>query len=82
MLVVLLRLCSWPDHVIFLELPMVCFWDVEKSHWSKSEVHDLKHNEEKGQLTFRTRKGGTFALAVYRYANLPYQAWEIRPEAK
>ncbi|XP_015837771.1 dynein axonemal intermediate chain 7 isoform X2 [Tribolium castaneum] len=72
---------TWPDHVIFLELPMVCYWDDERRVWTKSEVHDLKHNEEKGQLTFRTRKGGTFALAVYRYANLPYQAWEIRPEA-
>jgi hypothetical protein len=68
--------------VIFLELPMVCYWDDERRVWSKSEVHDLKHNEEKGQLSFRTRKGGVFALATYRYANLPYQAWELRPEAK
>ncbi|XP_063926331.1 axoneme-associated protein mst101(2)-like isoform X2 [Zophobas morio] len=73
---------TWPEHVIFLELPMVCFWDAEQRVWSKQEVHDLKHNEEKGQLSFRTRKGAIFGLAVYRYANLPYQAWEMRPEAK
>ena len=61
---------------------MVCFWDAEQRVWSKQEVHDLKHNEDKGQLSFRTRKGAIFGLAVYRYANLPYQAGEMRPEAK
>lgn len=73
---------SWPEHVIFLELPMVCYWDNQRKLWTKSEIYDLKHNEDKCQLTFRLRKCGIFALAVYRYANLPYQAWEMRPEAK
>ncbi|RZC42436.1 protein CASC1-like [Asbolus verrucosus] len=72
---------TWPEHVIFLELPMVCHWDHSRGVWTKREVHDLKHNEEKGSLSFRTGRCGTFALATYRYANLPYQAWELRPEA-
>lgn len=61
---------------------MVCFWDKSRKVWTKAEIYDLKHNEEKGQLTFRTGQFGTFALATYRYSNLPYQAWEIRPELK
>ncbi|XP_074031121.1 dynein axonemal intermediate chain 7 isoform X1 [Leptinotarsa decemlineata] len=72
---------TWPQHVIFLELPLVCQWDETKKHWTKENIHDLKHNEEKCTLTFRTGLFGIFGLAAVRYANLPYQAWEIRPEA-
>ncbi|KAJ8958390.1 hypothetical protein NQ318_002172 [Aromia moschata] len=46
----------------------------------QKDVQDLKHNEEKGMVSFRTGAFGIFGLAALRYANLPYQAWEIRPE--
>uniref|UniRef100_A0A6P7H4T2 Protein CASC1-like n=1 Tax=Diabrotica virgifera virgifera TaxID=50390 RepID=A0A6P7H4T2_DIAVI len=73
---------TWPKHVIFLELPFVCVWDDKENWWSTRCVHDLKHNEEKGTLSFRSQVFGIFGLATVRYANLPYQAWEVKPEAK
>jgi cancer susceptibility candidate protein 1 len=30
-------------------------------------------------LTFRTGRFGALGLATYRYANLPYQTWELKP---
>ncbi|XP_050512484.1 dynein axonemal intermediate chain 7 homolog isoform X2 [Diabrotica virgifera virgifera] len=72
---------TWPKHVIFLELPFVCVWDDKENWWSTRCVHDLKHNEEKGTLSFRSQVFGIFGLATVRYANLPYQAWEVKPEA-
>lgn len=71
---------TWPQHVIFLELPIVCQWNKEEKQWEKTNVHDVKHNEEKGTLTFRTGVFGTIGLACVRYANLPFQAWEVKPE--
>lgn len=72
----------WPEEVIFLELPLVCYWDDSQNVWTKKDVHDLKHNEEKATLSFRTGRFGTFALVAYRYANLPYQTWDMKPETK
>lgn len=71
---------TWPQHVIFLELPIVCQWNKEEKQWEKTHVHDVKHNEEKCTLTFRTGIFGTIGLACLRYANLPFQAWEVKPE--
>ncbi|CAH1102221.1 unnamed protein product [Psylliodes chrysocephalus] len=72
---------TWPQHVIFLELPIVCIWIEEDKCWTKKYVHDLKHNEEKGTLSFMTQCFGIFGLATLRYANLPFQAWDIKPES-
>jgi hypothetical protein len=33
-------------------------------------------------LTFRTGRFGAVGLAAYRYANLPYQTWELKPYQK
>jgi hypothetical protein len=33
-------------------------------------------------LTFRTGQFGALGLAAYRYANLPYQTWELKPHQK
>ncbi|XP_030757372.1 protein CASC1-like [Sitophilus oryzae] len=71
---------KWPQHVIFLELPVVCRWDEEKKLWSKEEILDVRHNEEKCIISFRTGVFGIYGLATYRYANLPFQAYDIKPE--
>ncbi|XP_076256077.1 dynein axonemal intermediate chain 7 [Rhynchophorus ferrugineus] len=71
---------KWPQHVIFLELPIVCRWDEEKKLWSKEEIIDVRHNEEKCIISFRTGVFGVYGLATYRYANLPFQAYDIKPE--
>ncbi|XP_050302897.1 dynein axonemal intermediate chain 7-like [Anthonomus grandis grandis] len=71
---------KWPQHVIFLELPIVCRWDDVEKRWSSEEIHDVKHNEDKCMLSFRTGVFGIYALAAYRYSNLPFQAYDIKPE--
>ncbi|CAG9853528.1 unnamed protein product [Phyllotreta striolata] len=72
---------TWPQHVIFLELPIVCVWMEKEKHWTKRYVHDLKHNEDKGTMSLKTQVFGIFGLATLRYANLPFQAWDVKPES-
>lgn len=73
---------SLPDHVMFLDLPTVCHWDQEHKYWTTEDVYDLKHIEEKNYMTFRTGRFGPFSLAVNRYINFPFQAWELKPEVE
>lgn len=42
--------------------------------------HDIKYNEEKQQITFRTGRMGIHGLAAYKFVNLPFQSWELKPE--
>ncbi|KAL1500843.1 hypothetical protein ABEB36_006270 [Hypothenemus hampei] len=72
---------KWPQHVIFLELPIVCRWDEETQLWSNKEIHDVKHNEDKCMISFRTGVFGIYGLATCKYSNLPFQAYDIKPEA-
>lgn len=72
----------WPSHVIFLELPVVCRWDEENSRWTSDDVYDVKHNEDKCMVSFRTGVFGIYGLATCRYSNLPFQAYDIKPEAE
>lgn len=67
---------------MFLDLPTVCHWNKKRRVWMTEDVHDVKHIEEKNYLTFRTGRFGQFALAVNRYINFPFQAWELKPEAE
>ncbi|GLG93981.1 Uncharacterized protein GBIM_01287 [Gryllus bimaculatus] len=48
---------------------------------------ELKKQEEQLEklpliLTFRLGRFGPLALAAYRYCNLPYQTWELKPDLK
>ncbi|XP_071861726.1 dynein axonemal intermediate chain 7 isoform X2 [Bombus fervidus] len=69
-----------PDSVFWFEPPVVAHWLPEKEMWSTKHVHDVKFNEEKQTITFRTGKLGIHGLAGYKYANLPFQSWELKPE--
>lgn len=65
---------------MWIDVPVVCHWDKEKSYWSTNDIHDFKHIEEKGYVTFRTGVFGRFSVAAFRYSNIPFQAWEMKPE--
>ncbi|XP_068974362.1 dynein axonemal intermediate chain 7 homolog isoform X1 [Bombus flavifrons] len=69
-----------PDSVFWFEPPVVAHWLPEKEMWSTKHVHDVKFNEEKQTITFRTGRLGIHGLAAYKYANLPFQSWELKPE--
>lgn len=50
--------------------------------WSSRDIHDVKFNEDKLTIQFRTGRLGVFAFASSRYSNFPYQSWESKPEFK
>ncbi|XP_043500206.1 dynein axonemal intermediate chain 7 homolog isoform X3 [Polistes fuscatus] len=69
-----------PDTVLWFEPPLVAHWIPEKKIWSTQDVHDIKFNEEKQQITFRTGRFGIHGLAANKLINLPFQSWEVKPE--
>ena len=69
-----------PDTVLWFEPPLVAHWIPERKIWSTQDVHDIKYNEEKQIITFRTGRLGIHGLAGFRFINLPYQSWELKPE--
>ncbi|XP_049839060.1 dynein axonemal intermediate chain 7-like [Schistocerca gregaria] len=71
-----------PDNVLWFEPPTVVRWDGEKGFWSTEDCHDTKFNEDKQVITFRLGRFGPIGLAAYRYFNLPYQSWEMKPDLK
>lgn len=50
--------------------------------WSTRDIHDIKFNEDKLTIQFRSGRLGSFAFASNRYCNFPYQSWESKPEFK
>lgn len=67
---------------MWLDIPIVCSWDPQRELWTTGDIHDVKHIEEKGYITFRTGIFGCFSLALYKYVNLPFQTWELKPETE
>ncbi|CAD1470876.1 unnamed protein product [Heterotrigona itama] len=69
-----------PETVFWFEPPVVAHWLPEKKMWSTKYVHDVKYNEEKQTIAFRVGRLGIHGLAGYKFANLPFQSWELKPE--
>ncbi|XP_043670341.1 dynein axonemal intermediate chain 7 homolog [Vespula pensylvanica] len=69
-----------PDTVLWFEPPLVAHWISERNIWSTQDIHDIKFNEDKQQITFRTGRFGIHGLAAYKLINLPFQSWELKPE--
>ncbi|OAD52157.1 Axonemal 84 kDa protein [Eufriesea mexicana] len=55
-----------PDSILWFEPPLVAHWLPEKRIWSTKDVHDVKFNEEKQTIAFRTGRLGIHGLAGYR----------------
>lgn len=71
-----------PEMVLWFEPPTAVQWDKEKKCWTTCNIYDPKFNEEKQVLSFRTGKISPIGLATFRFVNLPFQAWEMRPDWK
>ncbi|EFN79247.1 Axonemal 84 kDa protein [Harpegnathos saltator] len=69
-----------PSSIIWFEPPLVAHWIPEKNMWSTQDVHDIKYNEEKQTITFRTGRLGVHGLAAFKFINIPFQTWELKPE--
>lgn len=66
--------------MLWFEPPMVAHWVEENKKWSTENVHDVKYNEEKQQIAFRTGRLGVHGFVAYKFVNLPFQNWELKPE--
>lgn len=53
-----------------------------RGRWSSRDIHDVKFNEDRLTIQFRTGRLGLFALAANRYCNFPFQSWDIKPDLK
>ncbi|KAG5330625.1 AXP83 protein, partial [Acromyrmex charruanus] len=69
-----------PSFIIWFEPPLVAHWIPKKKIWSTQDVHDIKYNEEKQTITFRTGRLGIHGLASFKFINIPFQSWELKPE--
>lgn len=59
---------------------MVAHWIPNRKIWSTKDIHDIKYNEEKQTITFRTGRLGIHGLAGLKFINLPFQSWDLKPE--
>lgn len=50
--------------------------------WTSSNIYDAKFNDEKQTLSFKTGLMAPVGLSTFRFVNLPYQTWELRPDWK
>ncbi|XP_050536332.1 dynein axonemal intermediate chain 7-like isoform X2 [Daktulosphaira vitifoliae] len=69
-----------PENMLWFENPKPAMWNENKKVWTTDCIHDIRFNDEKQTVSFRTGRMGSFGLAVNRYSNFPFQSWEIRPE--
>eukprot|EP00095_Tigriopus_kingsejongensis_P003535 snap_masked-scaffold106_size358372-processed-gene-1.3 protein:Tk03535 transcript:snap_masked-scaffold106_size358372-processed-gene-1.3-mRNA-1 annotation:"axonemal 84 kda protein" len=68
-----------PASSMWFEPPTIVRWEHEKRFWSTEGFFDVKFDEGKQTLTFRTISFGIFALSAFRFSNLPLQSWELIP---
>uniref|UniRef100_A0A0K2TFR8 Cancer susceptibility candidate protein 1 homolog [Apis mellifera] n=1 Tax=Lepeophtheirus salmonis TaxID=72036 RepID=A0A0K2TFR8_LEPSM len=71
-----------PSSALWFEPPTIVRWESEKGYWSTNGFYDIKFDEGKQTLSFRTLSFGIFALSAFRYSNLPLQSWELKPESE
>ncbi|XP_069178268.1 dynein axonemal intermediate chain 7 homolog isoform X2 [Procambarus clarkii] len=69
-----------PDSAFWFEPPQMVLWDDAKKCWSNEYFHDVKYNEDQCVMQVRTTRLGVMGLAMNRFANLPFQSWELKPE--
>ncbi|VVC34711.1 Casc1 domain [Cinara cedri] len=69
-----------PENLLWFENPKPVIWNENRKIWTTDYIHDIRFNEKKQMVSFRTGRMGSFGLAVNRYSNFPFQSWEVRPE--
>ncbi|XP_075210339.1 dynein axonemal intermediate chain 7-like [Lycorma delicatula] len=71
-----------PDTVLWFDTPIAVQWRDDINQWTTEYIYDSRFNEEKQVITFRVGKMAPIGLSTARFINLPYQAWEMRPDWK
>lgn len=72
-----------PTSSLWFEPPTVVRWlaaaesPTGRPYWSTAGFYDIKFDDGKQTLSFRTVNFGIFALSAFRFSNLPLQNWEL-----
>ena len=53
---------------------------LDKAYWTSAGFYGISFNEGKQTLSFKTMHFGIFGLSAFRFSNLPFQSWELRPD--
>ena len=69
-----------PSTALWFEPPTIVRWDEKKAYWTSAGFYGISFNEGKQTLSFKTMHFGIFGLSAFRFSNLPFQSWELRPD--
>ena len=70
-----------PSTALWFEPPTIVRWDEEREYWTAAGFYGISFNEGKQTLSFKTMHFGIFGLSAFRFSNLPFQSWELRPDS-
>lgn len=70
-----------PKKRIYFETPMPVRWNAEKMCWTSDDVYDTKWNEKTYTCKFKLGKSGPFAISVFKFSNLPYFNFCMKPSS-
>nr|XP_006821721.1 PREDICTED: axonemal 84 kDa protein-like isoform X2 [Saccoglossus kowalevskii] len=68
-----------PANVLFCEEPQMAYWSHEGKHWRLDGFADIKYDEDKRTLSFKTINFGPLVCIQDKHINMPFQSWELRP---
>ncbi|XP_028809621.1 dynein axonemal intermediate chain 7 isoform X2 [Denticeps clupeoides] len=68
-----------PDFITFLEDPQVARWDPIGLHWRTDLISEVSYSAADRTVSFKMDTFYAFTLLQDKYANMPFQSWELRP---
>ncbi|XP_043943611.1 dynein axonemal intermediate chain 7 isoform X2 [Protopterus annectens] len=69
-----------PSTIAFFEEPQIARWDPAGKCWKTDCISDVKYSKDEQQISFKMTGFYTFTLMQDMHFNMPYQAWELRPQ--
>ena len=68
-----------PENLIFFEAPTPARWNETDKYWTTDETYDTTWDPDNRIVQFKLGKTGPFALAAFRFSNLPYHSFRLKP---
>ncbi|XP_062990586.1 dynein axonemal intermediate chain 7 [Elgaria multicarinata webbii] len=69
------------DSVIYFEEPLIARWDPEGKYWRTDEIGEVVYNMKEKAISFKMNGFFTVTMLQDAHLNMPYQSWELRPNA-
>ncbi|XP_014273952.1 uncharacterized protein [Halyomorpha halys] len=70
-----------PKQIVYFETPVPVRWNTEKMSWTTDDVYDTKWNENTRTCKFKLGKSAPFAISVFKFSNLPYHQFSMKPSS-